>query len=159
MGFESITQALISAVIQGLGVGMGSAFGFWVVGKGWTEAGKLCQGDNLLTSEGRKVEIGSVSLSKKKVTVYNLTVNGFHTYFVGDLGIWVHNKANNYHKWTCVATGVQLRIGEPEFCPEPNIQTASSHSKSLARKEAKRLVNHSFPGCSYGHVRVQCYKN
>jgi hypothetical protein len=26
--------------------------------------------------------------------VYNFLVEGFHTYYVGDLGVWVHNKSN-----------------------------------------------------------------
>ena len=30
----AISNSLINAVIQGLGVGMGSAFGIWLIGKG-----------------------------------------------------------------------------------------------------------------------------
>ncbi|KQN96007.1 hypothetical protein ASF12_24540 [Paenibacillus sp. Leaf72] len=41
---------------------------------------------------------------KEKVTVYNFEVADFHTYFVSDLGIWVHNtNLNNCHVNTSTA--------------------------------------------------------
>ncbi|WP_060819076.1 polymorphic toxin-type HINT domain-containing protein [Paenibacillus riograndensis] len=45
----------------------------------------------LVQSDGNTLEITSIELLHKHVTVYNMTVDDFHTYFVSDLGIWVHN--------------------------------------------------------------------
>ncbi|MBP2000771.1 RHS repeat-associated protein [Paenibacillus shirakamiensis] len=64
---------------------------FWVYGKGWTFVKDLKPGDLLVQSDGNTLKIDSIELLHKHVTVYNMTVDEFHTYFVSDLGIWVHN--------------------------------------------------------------------
>lgn len=58
-------------------------------------------GDLLVQSDGNKIKVDSIELEEKQVTVYNMTVDGFHTYFVSDLGIWVHNTSckNITTKW------------------------------------------------------------
>ncbi|THF72490.1 polymorphic toxin-type HINT domain-containing protein, partial [Cohnella fermenti] len=58
---------------------------------GWTVVKDLRVGDLLVQSDGNTLEITSIELLHKHVTVYNMTVDEFHTYFVSDLGIWVHN--------------------------------------------------------------------
>ncbi|WP_239551401.1 polymorphic toxin-type HINT domain-containing protein, partial [Paenibacillus elgii] len=72
---------------------------FWVEGKGWTFVKDLKVGDLLVRSEGNTLKIESIELEHKQVTVYNMTVDEFHTYFVSDLGIWVHNSNCNFSKW------------------------------------------------------------
>ncbi|WP_127533294.1 polymorphic toxin-type HINT domain-containing protein [Paenibacillus kobensis] len=64
---------------------------FYVEDKGWTFVKDLKVGDLLVQSDGNTLEITSIELLHKYVTVYNMTVDEFHTYFVSDLGIWVHN--------------------------------------------------------------------
>ena len=64
---------------------------FWVEGKGWTFVKDLKPGDLLVQSDGNTLKIDSIELEHKHATVYNMTVDDFHTYFVSDLGIWVHN--------------------------------------------------------------------
>ncbi|WP_379143213.1 polymorphic toxin-type HINT domain-containing protein, partial [Paenibacillus sp. sgz500992] len=64
---------------------------FYVEGKGWTFVKDLKVGDLLVQSDGNTLKIDSIELLHKHVTVYNMTVDEFHTYFVSDLGIWVHN--------------------------------------------------------------------
>ena len=64
---------------------------FYVDGKGWTFVKDLKVGDLLVQSDGNTLKIDSIELEHKHVTVYNMTVDEFHTYFVSDLGIWVHN--------------------------------------------------------------------
>lgn len=66
---------------------------FWVDGKGWIFADELQVGDKLLRSDKKKLTINKVEFVKldKPVTVYNFTVDDYHTYYVTDLGIWVHN--------------------------------------------------------------------
>ncbi|MHA6530788.1 polymorphic toxin-type HINT domain-containing protein [Paenibacillus sp. BAC0078] len=64
---------------------------FYVKDKGWTFVKDLKVGDLLVQSDGNKLKIDSIELEHKLVTVYNMTVDEFHTYFVSDLGIWVHN--------------------------------------------------------------------
>lgn len=64
---------------------------FYVEGKGWTFVKDLKVGDLLVQSDGNTLKIESIELEHKQVTVYNMTVDDFHTYFVSDLEIWVHN--------------------------------------------------------------------
>ncbi|MCQ4087556.1 HINT domain-containing protein [Saccharibacillus sp. JS10] len=64
---------------------------FWVVGKGWVFVKDLKTGDLLEQSDGKTLEVGTIEVQKRQTTVYNMTVEGFHTYFVSGLGIWVHN--------------------------------------------------------------------
>ncbi|WP_254457044.1 polymorphic toxin-type HINT domain-containing protein [Brevibacillus sp. HB2.2] len=67
---------------------------FYVKDKGWTFVKDLKVGDLLVQSDGNTLKIDSIELLHKQVTVYNMTVDEFHTYFVSDLGIWVHNTNN-----------------------------------------------------------------
>lgn len=84
---------------------------FWVNGVGWVGACDLQKGQQMeicdpeglgkLDSIGVRanaesgkrwaVEVYAVEKTAKTRTVYNLEVDEFHTYFVGDHGIWVHN--------------------------------------------------------------------
>ena len=60
-------------------------------GKGFVAARELLSGDELVNSAGaRLIVVGSESLSERH-TVYNLEVEGFHTYFAGRLEAWAHN--------------------------------------------------------------------
>ena len=66
---------------------------FWVEGKGWIFADELQVGDKLQKADGSNLIIDKVEFVKldEPITVYNFTVADYHTYYVTDLGIWVHN--------------------------------------------------------------------
>jgi hypothetical protein len=66
---------------------------FWVPGRGWRESGTLRPGTPLLTDAGHTVRVDSIRWSEGRFTVFNLEVEGSHTYHVSELGILVHNKA------------------------------------------------------------------
>lgn len=63
---------------------------FFVLGGGWVEAGHLAVGDVVSGATG-DLTITRLSHYDEDVTVFNLEVEGAHTYFVGELGAWVHN--------------------------------------------------------------------
>ena len=69
---------------------------FYVEEKGWVAAGDLDVGDILITADGSKVEITELELENlaEPISVYNLEVADFHTYFVGEYGVLVHNYKN-----------------------------------------------------------------
>lgn len=66
---------------------------FWVEGKGWVFADELQVGDKLQKADGSNLTIDKVELVKldEPVTVCNITVADYHTYYVTDIWIWVHN--------------------------------------------------------------------
>jgi Pretoxin HINT domain len=89
---------------------------FFVDGRGWVAAEDLHAGDQIVTGvwdgqgdrpqlvawrgpgpvpvhAGRAI-VARISIEHKPLSAHNLTVDGFHTYLVGESGLWVHN-------WPC----------------------------------------------------------
>jgi len=66
---------------------------FYVKNQGFIKAGELIVGDELLDVNGNVllVENFDVELTDDSVKVYNFQVEDFHTYHVGENGVWVHN--------------------------------------------------------------------
>ena len=66
---------------------------FYVNSRGFVKAGELAIGDELLDPNKNilLVENFDVELTEEPVKVYNFEVDEFHTYHVGEIGVWVHN--------------------------------------------------------------------
>lgn len=63
---------------------------FWTQ-RGWIGAQYLQSGDRVLQRAGAWLSVVHVNETQLRITVYNLEVDGFHTYFVGEYGALVHN--------------------------------------------------------------------
>lgn len=63
---------------------------FWVE-RGWVAAEELLAGNKFLTRNGALATVDTLQPGSDGTTVYNLEVEGFHTYFVGHRSVWVHN--------------------------------------------------------------------
>ena len=63
---------------------------------GWTSAIKLRAGDILVLLNGEYVVVEAVQheILESPVKVYNFEVEDFHTYFVGESSVLVHNKCS-----------------------------------------------------------------
>jgi RHS repeat-associated protein len=66
---------------------------FWVLDHGWKDAGELEVGDRLVNLRGESVVVEDIRRRPVPEAVYNFSVAGLHTYFVGQVGIWVHNSS------------------------------------------------------------------
>ena len=66
---------------------------FYVEGLGWVEASSLHAGMTIWFANGTKGTVEDISNEglEEPVTVYNFEVKDFHTYFVGECGVLVHN--------------------------------------------------------------------
>ncbi|MFR9238756.1 MAG: polymorphic toxin-type HINT domain-containing protein, partial [[Eubacterium] siraeum] len=66
---------------------------FYVQGRGFIKAEGLFVGDKLISVDGKDliVETHDIEQCEKPITVYNFKVEDYHTYFVGNCKIWVHN--------------------------------------------------------------------
>ena len=84
---------LIHLVINGEEIVTTETHPFYVNNRGFVNAGELIVGDELLDVNGNVllVENFDVELTDEPVTVYNFQVEDFHTYYVGECGVWVHN--------------------------------------------------------------------
>jgi hypothetical protein len=90
------TDTLIHITVGDTKINTTPTHPFWVVGSGWLRAGKLGIGDKLLLSSGKIVEIGDISKEslKQPIKVYNLEVEDWHTYFVSNVNVLVHNSCS-----------------------------------------------------------------
>ena len=78
---------------------------FYVPTKGWTGAAQLRAGDILVLSNGSYVTVEKIQheILESPVKVYNFEVEDFHTYFVGESSVLVHNLCSG--KWTSTGKG------------------------------------------------------
>jgi hypothetical protein len=95
-------KALVELTLAGAGSGGGgppakvtatAGHKFYSPGKGWTEAADLKVGDKLRDARGKAVTVSRTAEYGDTTTVYNLTVNDTHTYYVtaGETQVLVHN--------------------------------------------------------------------
>jgi hypothetical protein len=65
---------------------------FFTLSRGWREAKDLVPGEDRLNDfSGQPLDVVAAETIPGRQTVYNLEVADHHTYFVGNLGVWVHN--------------------------------------------------------------------
>ena len=64
---------------------------FWIKDSDWLSAEQLRPGDVLELADGNDATLIETAPSEQLRHVYNFEVDGFHTYYVGDAGVWVHN--------------------------------------------------------------------
>jgi hypothetical protein len=93
---------------------------FWIAGDGWVDAGQLSPGDELSTGDGDPASVVSVASTARTETVYNLTVDEHHTYFVGAAETWVHN--------TCGDDRDQRTTWNSKNCPIKQYTSGSGFS-------------------------------
>jgi len=60
----------------------------------WAHASSLKFGDILTDTNGDQIEVLAAHRDGEMGTVYNFEVSGDHTYFVGEMGTWVHNQSS-----------------------------------------------------------------
>ena len=63
----------------------------YVDGRGFVKAKEVGIGSSIVTCAGPGAKVVGVEADVRQATVYNFTVDAFHTYFVGDAALWVHN--------------------------------------------------------------------
>jgi RHS repeat-associated protein len=89
----TVTSAstVVDICVEGVMITCTPEHPLWVVGEGWTEAARLRPLSSLMTKDGSRVRVESVSRRDGSFKVFNLEVEHLHTYFVSDLGVLAHN--------------------------------------------------------------------
>ena len=87
------TDELIHIGVNGETISATPSHPFYVDKLGWTLARSLKAGDVLVLSNGELVTVEWVQheILESPIKVYNFEVQDFHTYFVGECGVLVHN--------------------------------------------------------------------
>ena len=91
--FENESDELVHVFVNGEEIITTPNHPFYVPECGWTLAIKLRAGDLLVLSNGEYVIVEKVQheILESPVKVYNFEVEDFHTYFVGESSVLVHN--------------------------------------------------------------------
>ena len=91
--FENETSELIHVYVNGEEIVSTTEHPFYVINKGWVSANCLQEEDILVNNEGESVLIEKITYESLKtpIKVYNFEVEDFHTYYVGESSILVHN--------------------------------------------------------------------
>ena len=92
--FRNEASELVHVYVNGEEIVCTNEHPFYSPVKGWTAACQLRAGDRLVTLNGEYVIVEQVQheILEAPVAVYNFEVEGFHTYFVGQTTILVHNE-------------------------------------------------------------------
>jgi len=100
---------------------------FYVPEKGWTSAIELRAGDILVMLNGEYVILEQVQheILEVPVPVYNFEVEGYHTYYVGDTEVLVHNKCG----------------GKFDENQSALLELAKENKNGVTRSDAKILVD------------------
>ena len=101
--FRNEASELIHVTVNGEEIVCTNEHPFYVPVKGWTAACELRAGDRLQLVNGEYVVVEQVQheILESPVTVYNFEVADFHTYYVGDTGVLVHNKCGG-DEWSTI---------------------------------------------------------
>ena len=96
------TDELVHIGVNGETVSATPTHPFYVDKLGWTLARSLKAGDVLVLSNGELVTVEWVQheILESPIKVYNFEVEDFHTYFVGENGIFVHNGCGDEIPWS-----------------------------------------------------------
>ena len=95
--YENETSELIHVFVNGEEIITTPSHPFYSPVTGWTEAVRLRAGDILVLVNGEYVVVEKIQheILEAPITVYNFQVEDYHTYYVSDTGILVHNTCGN----------------------------------------------------------------
>ena len=95
--FENKTYELVHVYVNGEEIITTPTHPFYVPKKGWTGAVHLRAGDILILQSGKYVVVEKIQheILEAPITVYNFEVEDYHTYYVGESSILVHNICPN----------------------------------------------------------------
>ena len=107
--FVNEADELVHVSINGEEIVCTNEHPFYSPVKGWTAACKLRAGDILVTVNGEYVVVEKVQheILESPVTVYNFEVEDYHTYYVTNTNVLVHNACKNPGR-----AGKQARLRE-----------------------------------------------
>ncbi len=91
--FVNETSVIVRVFVEDEEIETTPTHPFWVIGKGWVAAGDMEVGDKvyLYSGEGREIKELKFEYLDSPIKVYNFEVEDWHTYFVSEQDVFVHN--------------------------------------------------------------------
>ncbi len=108
---------------------------FWVLDHGWKDAGDLEVGDPLVNLRGESVVVEDIRRRPVPEAVYNFSVAGLHTYFMGQGGIWVHNNSGS----GCGVSGNAGTASKPPLWTSTNSKSSVENAFGHWQKQRPEL--------------------
>jgi Bacterial toxin 28/Pretoxin HINT domain len=125
---------------------------FWVKDVGWVAARDLGAGSQLETKSESWLGVDKVEKHTEVATVYNFEVAGFHTYFVSDLGLLVHNECTGLSDRTINAIEKFENI-KKNVLGDINSQANHNHFSAARREAAGEVVAYKADGITpFDHI-------
>ncbi len=120
-----------------------------LVGGDWRETAELEPGDQLVTADGRQAAVVSAIPTGRIERTYNLEVEGFHTYFVGEAAMWVHNACRPFDFPRSVKN--LIRALTPN-CAKCGVRTVSGirDVRGVSPSPLRSEIHHRIPGVGRG---------
>jgi len=142
------TDELIHIFVNGEEIITTPSHPFYSPVKGWTDAVRLRAGDMLLLVNGEYVVVEKVQheILEAPVTVYNFQVEDYHTYYVADSGILVHNSCSSNFKRIdpeYFEKANHLKKGTFHRHVKPTILKAEKPTRELVGNNPDILMNRS----------------
>ena len=110
----------------------------------WSDTKDLSTGGRLVTADGDRATVIAVIETNRIERTYNFEVEGFHTYFVGENAVWVHNACDRFFRGP-LRRQVLNEGAKCAYCGSP--ATQADHVTAYSRGGPTTLGN-GVPACA-----------
>ncbi|PQQ66834.1 polymorphic toxin-type HINT domain-containing protein [Acetivibrio saccincola] len=151
--FVNETSVLVRIYVEDEEIETTPTHPFWVIGKGWVAAGDIEAGDKvyLYSGEGREVKEVRFEYLDTPIKVYNFEVEDWHTYFVSEQDVFVHNSCDVSDE-----TLEWLNKGDPENTVYYGMQNEKGAYTGITKQDLnKRLYQHNYNGKNFDSLSEQ----
>jgi RHS repeat-associated protein len=142
--FQRETSAIIDIFIGIEKISCTTDHPFWVQGQGWVLAFQLKSGSVLRNREGQTLVVDVVRRRDEVTQVYNVEIDGLHTYFVSNLEILSHNMCGDVDDLSKAGQAIDQK--------SPNFTKAG---RSLTKHgQGSRIGNSKFPAAKGNQSKI-----
>ena len=151
--FVNETDELIHIQIEKETISATPEHPFYVKNEGWISAKDLRAGDILVLQDGGYVVVEKIQheILESPIKVYNFEVADYHTYYVGDSGVLVHNECG-YVSVEKLISG--LEENTRKYGIARNFQSTGGFEKALSDFDSLGLMNTRIIQTKYGTGRL-----
>ena len=145
------TSELVHITVNGEEIISTEDHPYYIKGKGFVQAVMLWIGAELISNNGDVLTVDGIyheKLHDKMCTVYNFKVDEYHTYFVSEKCIWVHNSQCPVPEKRRASNGLDYKsnskhtVGQPGNRPNAGIEPRNSFElfeKSVQSSKNSRM--------------------